>query len=49
MRRIKIIKDHAQYKKGQVVYVSKSVASSLIESGYATMSKDMSNDDYEVK
>lgn len=47
--RIKITKDHKQYKKGEIVDVSKNEAFGLIDSGVGIVSKDMTVTDYRVK
>lgn len=43
--RVKIIKDHKQYSKGSVQDVSPNVGFGLIDSGYAIVSKDMTQSD----
>lgn len=47
--RVKIIKNHKSYSKGEVVEVSRNVAFGLIDSGYGILSKDMTEQDYKVK
>jgi len=49
MRRIKIIKDYKQYKKGQTVMVTPNIAHGLIDSGVAQLTKDMTPTDYKTK
>jgi len=50
MQRIKIIRDHQNYKAGQVIVETNNVAFGLLDAGYAVLSKDMVNDtDYKVK
>lgn len=44
--RIRIIKDSKDYKKNEIVEVSKNVAFGLIDSGIGMISKDMAPDDY---
>lgn len=39
--RVKIIKDHKEYRAGDTVVVSPNIAFGLIDSGYATLSKDL--------
>lgn len=46
--RIKIIKQHKNYAKGDVVEVTRNVAFGLIDSGYGIISKDMTETDYKV-
>lgn len=44
--RVKIIKDHKSYRKGQVVNVSPNEAHGLIDSGYGIVTTDISVEDY---
>lgn len=44
--RIRIIKTTPQFKKGEIVEVSRNVAFGLIDSGTGVISKDMTPDDY---
>ena len=47
--RIKIVKNKKQYKKGEVVDVSRNVAFGLIDSGVGILSKEMTDVDYKTK
>lgn len=47
--RVKIIKDHQEYKKGETPEVTPNIAHGLIDSGYAELTKDMTINDYKVK
>lgn len=47
--RVKIIKNHPRYRKGEVVDVSRNVAFGLIDSGYGMLSKDMTESDQRTK
>lgn len=46
MPRIKFIKNHKQYKEGEVATLSPNEAFGLIDSGVAIVSKDMTTSDY---
>ena len=47
--RIRITKDHKLHKKGDVLEVSRNEAFGLIDSGFAIVSKDITEKDIEVK
>lgn len=49
MLRVKIIKPHKRYQVGETIYVTKNVAFGLIDSGYATLTKDMTSTDMTTK
>lgn len=49
MIRVKIIKPHKQYNVGDTIYVTPNVAHGLIDSGYATKTKDMVSTDYKTE
>lgn len=46
--RIKFIKDHKGYRKGQIVEVSPNEGFGLIDSGFAQVTKDMTERDYKT-
>ncbi len=48
MKRLKMIRPTRKYKKGELVYVTKNVADSLIRQGFAIVAKDMTEQDYKV-
>lgn len=47
--RVKIIKDYKTYRKGDIVEVSPNVAFGLIDSGNATLSKDVTSSEMRTK
>lgn len=47
--RVRIIKDHKQYKKGEIIDETPNVAFGLIDSGFAVVSKDMTETDSKQK
>lgn len=47
--RIKITKDHKQYKAGEIVEVTNNVGFGLIDSGIGMISKDMTGRDIKRK
>lgn len=47
--RVKIIKSQGQYKKGDIVEVSKNIAFGLTDSGVGEITKDMTKQDIKVK
>lgn len=47
--RVRFIKKHKDYASGDVIEVTPNVAFGLIDSGYAILSKDMTEDDYKPK
>lgn len=49
MIRVKIVKDTKHYQQGQTLTLSNNEAFGLIDSGYATLSKDMVATDYKMK
>lgn len=49
MIRVKITKSNKQYQAGETLYLSKNEAFSLIDSGYAVVSKDMTQTDMKTK
>lgn len=46
--KVRIIKDHKEYHRGEVVEVTKNVAFGLIELGVARIDKMMTQEGYEV-
>lgn len=44
--RVRILRDHKQYKEGEVTEVTPNIAHGLIELGVAMISKDMTPKDY---
>lgn len=49
MIRVKIVKPHKQYTIGDTLHLSKNEAFSLLDSGYAVISKDMTQTDMKTK
>lgn len=49
MLRLKIIKKHRKYAIGQVVYVTPNEAHGLLDGGFATYTKDMTQTDLSTK
>jgi hypothetical protein len=49
MIRIKIVRDHKDFHKGEVKFVSSNEAFGLIERGIAMVSKDMTSGDMELQ
>lgn len=47
--RIKLIKNHKQYKKNEIIEVSPNEGFSLIDSGVGKVTKDMTEGDYKIK
>ncbi len=46
--RVKFIRDHELYRKGQIIVADKQQAKLLIKLGVAVISKDMTIDDIKV-
>lgn len=46
--RVKIIKNHKNYKAGEIVEVSRNVAFGLMDSGIGILSKDISESETKV-
>lgn len=46
--RIKFIKNHKEYRKGQIVALRTAEAKQLLKAGVAIISKDMTDNDYRV-
>lgn len=49
MIRVKVTKSNKQYQAGETLYLSKNEAFSLIDSGHAVISKDMTQTDMKTK
>lgn len=47
--RVRIIKDHPKYSKGQIIEATKNEAFGLIDSGYAIIDKQMTARDYQTR
>lgn len=47
--RIRIIKDHPKFKKGEIIEATKNEAFGLIDSGYAMVDKSMTSRDYRTR
>ncbi len=47
--RIRIIKNHKKFKKGEIVEVSNNVAFGLLDAGAGVISKDMTGADMKTK
>lgn len=47
--RIRITKNHDEFKVGDIVIVNEELAKFLIKTGYAIQSKDMTINDYQTK
>lgn len=47
--RIRILKDYKNYRKGEIVEVSRNVAFGLIDSGNGTQSKEITERDIKTK
>lgn len=47
--RIKLIKNHKQYKKNEIIEVSPNEGFGLIDSGVGKVTKDMTEGDYKIK
>lgn len=48
MTRIKVVRNHKQYKAGQTLILSPNEAFGLVDAGVAEVTKDMTADDYRV-
>lgn len=46
--RVKIVKTHKKYSKGEIIEVSPNEGFGLIDSGYAILTKDMTERDYGI-
>lgn len=49
MRRVKIIKDYRDYRKGETIEVTPNVAHGLIDAGVAELTKDMASSEIRTK
>lgn len=47
--RVKIIKDHPKHKKGITLNVSPNEGFGLIDSGYAILTRDVTEQDFKTK
>lgn len=49
MVRVRIVKDHKSYKRGETIEVSPNVAHGLIDGGVALLSKDVTSTEVNTK